>query len=252
VPKAVAQLVATTADVGIPSGAAAAAVILPLLGFAAYRTVTYGKLEYITAAMLTNHVPRGGNGAVVIQAGGGTRELYYYPKDTRQVTVVGVDINRSLLEQAGIQAQVPTKAYAQAPSDLGFAPPGSTDAVVSLGALGAMSERDALRFLDEAARVLRSGAKLVFVEKNSERALRLLRSSANSWDDVEYDMATEVGDQHVVGVATRATGMVSRAARRPDVEGMAAGMLAKREASKEAKAKVAQQRAEAKKDKGFS
>ena len=32
-------------------------------------------------------------GPVVLQLGGGTRELYYYPKNTLQVTVVGDNVN---------------------------------------------------------------------------------------------------------------------------------------------------------------
>jgi hypothetical protein len=48
--------------------------------------------------MLSNHVPRadasGGGGARVIQVGGGTRELYYYPRDVVQVTAVGECVNK--------------------------------------------------------------------------------------------------------------------------------------------------------------
>lgn len=36
----------------------------------------------------------GGRGATVIQLGGGTRELYYYPKDTMTVINVGENVNK--------------------------------------------------------------------------------------------------------------------------------------------------------------
>jgi hypothetical protein len=75
--------------------------------------------------MLTNWVPRAEPGAKVIQLGGGTRELYYYPKNALQVTIVGEGVNKSLLEQAGVQAAVPTLARAQPPWDLAFAPDAS-------------------------------------------------------------------------------------------------------------------------------
>jgi len=42
-------------------------------------------LEYVIAAMIGNHVPSGG--ARVLQIGGGTRELYYYPQGTLQVSI---------------------------------------------------------------------------------------------------------------------------------------------------------------------
>lgn len=37
----------------------------------------------------------GGNGAKVIQWGGGARQLYYYPKNTIQITNVGENVNKS-------------------------------------------------------------------------------------------------------------------------------------------------------------
>ena len=45
---------------------------------AALRASTYTQLEYITASMLSRHVRAGG--ARVVQLGGSTRDLYYYPK----------------------------------------------------------------------------------------------------------------------------------------------------------------------------
>lgn len=38
-----------------------------------------------------------------MQVGGGTRELFYYPKDVELVTVVGEDVNVGLMTQAGSQ-----------------------------------------------------------------------------------------------------------------------------------------------------
>jgi hypothetical protein len=62
---------------------------LPLLwerSFAAFKAYTYSQLEYITAAMLTRHVPRAEPlGPTVVQVGGGTKELFYYPSNTSKV-----------------------------------------------------------------------------------------------------------------------------------------------------------------------
>jgi hypothetical protein len=61
---------------------------------AALKFYLYSQLEVITAKMLGKYVPRGGTGARVIQLGGGTRELYYYPKDVVLVTNVGEKVNK--------------------------------------------------------------------------------------------------------------------------------------------------------------
>jgi hypothetical protein len=45
--------------------------------------------------MLSKYVPSGVSTSVrVIQLGGGTRELYYYPKDVVLVTNVGEKVNK--------------------------------------------------------------------------------------------------------------------------------------------------------------
>lgn len=45
--------------------------------------------------MLSKYVPSSGStGARVIQLGGGTRELYYYPKDVVLVVNVGEKVNK--------------------------------------------------------------------------------------------------------------------------------------------------------------
>jgi hypothetical protein len=62
---------------------------------AALKFYLYSQLEVITAKMLSKYVPSGGStGARVIQLGGGTRELYYYPKDVVLVVNVGEKVNK--------------------------------------------------------------------------------------------------------------------------------------------------------------
>lgn len=65
-----------------PNGAGALAAAG--LAVAALRAYCYGQAEYVTAAMLSRNLPKGGS-ARIIQLGGGTRELFYYPKSTVQV-----------------------------------------------------------------------------------------------------------------------------------------------------------------------
>lgn len=248
----------------------------------------------------------GGNGAKVIQWGGGARQLYYYPKNTIQVTNVGEAVNKSLIEQAGVQAAVPTLGRKQPVYDLGFAADGSVrhapgawsgaavqaaaagskgmsgvdgrcfyallqwsqpqqgftcihklqrhktslhkpqtqvDAVVSLQSLAPLPAEQRKKALAEAARVLRPGGVLVFVERVAacERApasplrglltagsadggaalqlaeLDALRNSAPSstvWEGVQFDLALEGQDPFALGVAKRGVGAApgSRAA----------------------------------------
>ncbi|GBF89091.1 hypothetical protein Rsub_01808 [Raphidocelis subcapitata] len=92
-PEAVLGLLADAGGLSAGSAAVGAAAAAAL-GAAGLRFYCYSQLEYATAAMLSNWVPRGGNGAKVIQLGGGARQLYYYPKNVVQVTNVGDDVNK--------------------------------------------------------------------------------------------------------------------------------------------------------------
>ena len=84
--------IACTANPKIAMTAQAAFLVLCRL--LAWRAIVYGQLEFITAAMLGRHVPK--LPSKVIQLGGGSRELFYYPKDTQQVTIVGEAINAGM------------------------------------------------------------------------------------------------------------------------------------------------------------
>ncbi|GIL79577.1 hypothetical protein Vretifemale_8899 [Volvox reticuliferus] len=199
---------------------AATLPVIAIGGVAAWRFAVYGQLEYITAAMLTNYVPKGEPGPRVIQLQGSTRELYYYPKSTLQVTVVGENINKGLLEQAGLQAAVPTTAKTQSPANLGFAADASVDAVVSIGAIAGMSEPQRAAFATEVLRVLKPGCPIIFVERIpgglpirfiGASSFTLAESFLQGWKDrqdafelVEWDVALEGQDPHAVGVAVKA------------------------------------------------
>ncbi|KAG2485966.1 hypothetical protein HYH03_015292 [Edaphochlamys debaryana] len=202
-------------------GALGAALAVPLVaagGVAAWKFATYSQLEFITAAMLTNQVPK--NKPTVIQLQGGTRELFYYPKSLLQVTVVGESMNKSLIEQAGLQAAIPTLCKPQSPTNLGFAADASVDAVVSLGALAGMGEAQRTAFAAEALRVLKPGCPIIFLEKiPGGLPFRFLGSSdktispsylegwkalSGQFELVTWDVALEGQDPHAVGVAVKA------------------------------------------------
>jgi len=70
--------------------------------------------------MLSKYVPSGGTGARILQLGGGTRELYYYPKDVVLVTNVGEKVNEgtelSVVSCGANHAQLCTIQLLQLPS----------------------------------------------------------------------------------------------------------------------------------------
>eukprot|EP00882_Tetradesmus_deserticola_P015378 GHRQ01016384.1.p1 GENE.GHRQ01016384.1~~GHRQ01016384.1.p1 ORF type:complete len:161 (-),score=52.83 GHRQ01016384.1:95-577(-) len=126
------------------------------------------------------------------------------------------------MEQAGITAAVPTIVKQQPITDLRFQPDGSVDAVVALGVISQLSAQQRQQCLDEAARVLKPGMPLVFVEPVQEggsplrgligvsagkQALpvaeieALQQSRAFSYS--QFDVALQGQDPHAVGVAVK-------------------------------------------------
>jgi hypothetical protein len=115
------------------------------------------------------------------------------------------------MEQAGFQAGVPTVAQVQAPTSLAFAADASVDAVVLLRKLGPLAPSARQACLSEAARVLRPGQPLVFIERLQEGAsplrpliggsggaltaadLEALDGDGRLWSYVQYDVALQVG-----------------------------------------------------------
>lgn len=189
-----------------------------LAGVAGYRFYLYTQLEYITAAMLTNNVPKGG--ANVLQMGGGTRELYYYPKDINRLVNVGEKANKSLIEQGGVQAGVPVIVKNLPATSMDFQGDSTVDAIVSLHALAPLSAPQRSAFFEEAIRVLKPGQPVIFIERLREGGSPLRFLIGNSqpelelqalqdmqqlpgFDLVRWDVALEGQDPHAVGVALR-------------------------------------------------
>ncbi|PRW60904.1 methyltransferase type 11 [Chlorella sorokiniana] len=174
--------------------------------------------------MLARHVKQGG--ARVLQLGGSTRDIFYYPADTIQVTVGGPDVSPGLWEQAGMQAKVPVQAVKAEPQKVLSSQAGSTaDSIVLLNQLQEWADMQQL--LSQVYRVLKPGATLVFVQRLRGGPLQpLLGGSAGAvdptlidqiqdyagWDFVQVDAALQSSDLHAVGVAVKpltATGNAS-------------------------------------------
>jgi SAM-dependent methyltransferase len=127
--------------------------------------------------------------------------------------VVGIDpdAKEDLLIQVSIASSVPFVAKKQALEDSNGQPDGSIDAVVSTGSFGKVSDPEAL--LTEAARVLKPGAPLVFVEdlgtlgeKNDVLdAITKSRAAETFFEKAQYDdlWATLPLAPTAIGVAVR-------------------------------------------------
>jgi 2-polyprenyl-3-methyl-5-hydroxy-6-metoxy-1,4-benzoquinol methylase len=130
-------------------------------------------MEVVRAGMLSRHVKPGG--AKVLQLGGTTKDVYYYPKGTTQITVMAPDVSVGLMETAGMNAGVPVSAV-KVGVDKGLqAQAGSSvDSIVAFDQLGQVANVGA--FVKEAQRVLRPGGTLVFVQRiNGSPVAGLLR-----------------------------------------------------------------------------
>jgi len=121
---------------------------------AALRAWCYAQVEYVTAAMLSRNLKKA---AKIIQLGGGTRELFYYPPQTIQVTAIGEDLNAGLMGQAGIQASIPVVSRKEPVTSLAQLGGSSADAVVSLSSL--QHAGDLPEFFGAVLRVLSPGGR---------------------------------------------------------------------------------------------
>eukprot|EP00884_Botryococcus_braunii_P005786 jgi/Botrbrau1/15208/Bobra.0149s0067.1 len=190
------------------------------LWFAAKWTLKV-QLDFVKASMLTNWVPK--KEARVLQLGGGIGELFYYPKDTVLVTAVGEQVNTGWWERAGMQAAIPVRPVKGPLTKLSFLGGSSVDAVVSVDALRSVASSGARQaLLAEVARVLKPGCPFIFIERVGGEGLAAAVQSVlgtagqvlvpealgdlqktKGLTEVEWDIALEGLDPHVLGVAKK-------------------------------------------------
>ena len=182
--------------------------IVPLVsilgGFAIARAVVYWRVQFITASMIGRHVPPGARRVLEYGVGQG-RNLYYYPKNTGMVVGVDPDAKEDLLIQVSVAAGVPFVAKAQPCEAPNNQPDGSVDAVITTGALG--TSEDPAAIVREAARALKPGGPLVFVEDMSFSKGGVIDAveALDDFERAEYDdgWATLPLLPHAIGVAVK-------------------------------------------------
>ena len=182
--------------------------IVPLVsilgGFAIARAVVYWRVQFITASMIGRHVPPGARRVLEYGVGQG-RNLYYYPKNTGMVVGVDPDAKEDLLIQVSVAAGVPFVAKAQPCEAPNNQPDDSVDAVITTGALG--TSEDPAAIVREAARALKPGAPLVFVEDMSFGKGGVINAveALDDFERAEYDdgWATLPLLPHAIGVAVK-------------------------------------------------
>lgn len=154
--------------------------------------------------------------ARVLQIGGTTRDLFYYPKSSIQVTVMSLSKDaKRLWENAGVQAGVPV-VY----DDLQVEQPMTTICSESLDSIilfdNLMKFKSWHAALEEFWRILKPGGTFVFIQKqpgpflltrtsdqDGEACVGDMIAQARPWDFVQWDLALDVLDPHVVGVAVK-------------------------------------------------
>lgn len=206
--------------------------IVPLLsilgGFAIARTVVYWRVQFITASMIGRHVPPGARRVLEYGVGQG-KNLYYYPKSVGMVVGIDPDAKEDLLIQVSVASGVPFVAKKQPLESGSGQADASIDAVVSTGSFGKVRDPEAL--LREAARVLKPGAPLVFVEdlgtlNEKGDALDALTTSAAAealFEPAQYDDLWAT-----LPLAPTAIGVVVRKGGDPDLGAAPGGAAAKK------------------------
>ena len=205
---------------------------LPLLailgGLGIYKAAVYWRVQFITASMIGKHVPPGARRVLEYGVGQG-KNLYYYPKSVGMVVGIDPDAKEDLLIQVSVASGVPFVAKKQPLESGSGQADASIDAVVSTGSLGKVRDPEAL--LREAARVLKPGAPLVFVEdlgtlNEKGDVLDALTTSAAAealFEPAQYDDLWAT-----LPLAPTAIGVVVRKGGDPDLGAAPGGAAAKK------------------------
>jgi len=139
--------------------------------------VTYLRTEYVSAALVTNQVPRSADVCLQLGTQDG-RAVTFLPRTIRELITFSVEADgtlsvatrRQMKQQAERRTGSAKLTYVdQRADDLKETPDNSVDVVISLQAAAKMQENglDWKKSIDEAARVLKTGGRFLFVEQTT-------------------------------------------------------------------------------------
>ena len=191
--------------------------------------VTYLRTEWICAALCTNQTPRSADVCLQIGCDDG-RAVTFIPRTIRELItstlqsdgLLPVSVRRQLKQQQERRGAAKVTYVDQRADDLKEVADESVDVVISLLAAARMLETglDWKKSVREAARVLKPGGRLLFVEQTTlegesylDYVMSLVDDEASGdeeaelfsiWDDMGYDDVDLVIVPHVAGVAIKA------------------------------------------------
>ena len=157
--------------------------------------VTYLRTEWVAAALCTNQTPRAADVCLQLGTQDG-RAVLFVPRTIREFVTSSVEadgtistnIRRQLKQQYERRSSAVIKEVDQRADDLVEMADESVDVVISLQAAGPMDENglDWKRSVREAARVLKPGGRLLFVEQtelNGDSYLEYIMSLTSIEDE---------------------------------------------------------------------
>ena len=171
--------------------------------------VTYLRTEFISAALCTNQIPRAADTCLQLGTEDG-RAVNFVPRTIRQLKTSSAEKDGKLtvstrrqLKQQQLRRKAATVEYIDQPADDLFElEDESMDVVISLTAAQRMKEngQDWQRSVQEAARVLKPGGRLLFVEQTELDGVKYLDYVQNLHIRVESPEEEQVDDASEVPV----------------------------------------------------
>lgn len=150
--------------------------------------VTYMRVEWIAAALCTNQTPRSADVCLQLGCEDG-RAVTFIPRTIEKLItstvepdgILPVSIERQLKQQEKVRNAARVEIVNQRADDLKDTPDESVDVVISLAACERMMEKglDWKKSVQEAARVLKPGGRLLFVEPPELNGVSYLDYLAN-------------------------------------------------------------------------
>ena len=170
--------------------------------------------------MLARHVKQ--FDAKVLQLGGTTRDIFYYPKRTMQVVVISDAEPKGIWENAGIQSSIPVIfADSSIENFVALSNENSFDSLVLFQPFANLSNPKYI--MNCFWKILKPGGCLIFIQKFGGIGAPQLAANGKSsnssiidflqesrWDFIQWDTALPYLEPHIVGICIKPLNFKSR------------------------------------------